>query len=569
MPPSGPARTRAYWILALIVALALAMRVASAGRMLPELREPDAFEVYEMQRVQQDPALVKGVNFDERYPWLLAWTLAGLPAAHPPATVSATDAEELHLAAAARPFLRVRLAVVLLATLQVLLVFFLARRFLPEPWALVACFLVATSLLQLLFATQARPHGAHAGLALLALIAALQLVERFSLARLALAALASCAAIATFQMGFSTLPPLFVACLFAQGQSLKGRVLCAIIAPLAAILLALLWYTNKPYIDASGIHLASAAGGGHTLFFQGMDFLGALRAARLLFEHDPLLALSAGAGLALLLARARGAWKCADASRRRALLVACAFALPYTLVLTIQGEVYERFLVPLLPFAALLGAGFLAWVWSWRPVRAPVAVAFLALPAVSALQYVRLALVPDSFEQAADWIRHNVDHEAHIALLPDNSLPLLYSREAVQEQMQDRAARNIPWVTYQATIPALPPGTPTWDVRCVPITVTPPSAGPNEGLMRNWLSEERVDYLVVEYSQRMWRKPIIPSLERAASDMGELVFRSSGSPPGLVDVGTMEFQGIHDFAWRQIRQGALGPQLRIWKLNRR
>jgi len=189
MPPSGAERKRTLWLLALLVLCALAMRLASAGRLLPHFREPDAFEVYEMQRVQRDPALVKGVNFRERYPWFLAWTLAALPPARAPAELNPTEAQAEHLAAAAEPFLRVRLAVAWLATLQVLLVYFLARRFLPGRGALLATFLVATSLLQLLFSTQGRPHGAHAGLALLALIAALQVAELHSWRRLLLAVL--------------------------------------------------------------------------------------------------------------------------------------------------------------------------------------------------------------------------------------------------------------------------------------------------------------------------------------------------------------------------------------------
>jgi hypothetical protein len=521
-----------------------------------------------MQRVQHDPALVKGVNFQERYPWLLAWTLAALPAAHPPEEASAADAEQLHLAAAARPFLRVRIAVALLATLQVLLTFCLARRFLPERGALLATFLVATSLLQLLFSTEARPHGANAGLTLLALIAALQLAQGLSLSRLALAVVTSAVAIATFQLGLATLPPLFLACLLVRGRSLGLRTALALLAPLAALALALPWYTNPPYIDATGVHLASAEGGGHTLFFQGMDFLGSWRGAQLLFEHDPALALLAAAGLVLVLLRARGLWRGASAETRRALAVAGAFALPYTLVITIQGEVYERFLMPLVPFVAIFGAVALAALWQ-RPRARILALVMLALPALSAAQFVRLALVPDAYEQAADWIRHNAPGAAKIALFPDNSLPLLYAPAAVATQMQDISARNLPWVTYQATIPALPPGTPTWNVHCLPRQLVAPRAGSNADTLRNWLADERVEYLVVEHSRRMTNMPLLSSLEQAASELGQLAFTSSGAPPGLIEEGGLEYQSIRRFAWRQIRQGALGPELRIWKITRR
>ena len=564
MPPSGTERKRVIWTLALLVALALGMRLASVGRLLPHDREPDAFEVYEMQRAQADPALVKGVNFQARYPWFLAWTLAALPAARAPASVSAAEAEEQHLAAAAAPFERVRIAVALLATLQVLLTFFLARRFLPERAALVAVFLVATSLLQLLFSTEARPHGANAGLTLLALITALQLAQGQSLGRLALAVLCSAVAIATFQLGLATLPPLCLACLLLPGRARRTRILLALAAPLVALALAMPWYTNRPYIDSTGVHLASQEGGGHTLFFQGMDFLGSWRGSQMLFEHDPALALLSLGGIVLLLVRARASWSAASTQTRRALLVAGAFAIPYALVITIQGEVYERFLIPLVPFLALAGALFFNWLW-----RTPAALVLLAVPALSALQFVRLARAPDAYEQTAGWIQEHVSGTAKIALYPDTALPLLYAPEALAAQMQDLSARNLPWVTYQATIPALPQGTPTWNVRCVPRELVGPRSTATPAAVRQWLIDERVEYLVVQHSRLMTNLPLLAHLEQAAGELGEQSFVSRGAAPGLIEDGPVEYQGIRRLAWRQMQQSALGPELRVWKIRQR
>lgn len=563
-----PGRARTAWILALIVALALGLRLASLDRLLPEHREPDAFEVYEMQRVQADPALVKGVNFHERYPWLLAWTLAALPVAHAPADVASEQAEAEHLARAARPFVLVRGAVALLSTLQVLLVYFLARRFVGEGRALVASLLVATSLLQLLFAVQARPHGAHAGIALLALLAALQLSERFSWARLALSALSSAAALATLQLGFSTLPPLALACWLSRGAGRARRLGLALAAPLAAALLALAWYTNRPYVDAQGIHLARAEGGGHTLSFEQMDFLGTWRGARMLFEHDPVLSVLAAGGLLLLLARARPLWRAADEATRRASLVAAGFALPYLLVITIQGEVYERFLIPLLPFLAILAASAAGWIWRAKLAR-PLVGAALLLALVSSAQFVRLARAPDTWEQAAAFLREHSTPGQRIALFPDNALPLLYSPDSVRAQLEDRAQANVPWVTYQATIPALAPGTRTYEVTSFPAPIALRAKEPDVALMRRWLAEERVDWLVVEFSRRMWRAPLLPSLEEAARAEGELCFTTHGSAEHELELGPAEYQAIERFFARQLAQDALGPQLRVWRITRR
>ena len=299
-----------------------------------------------------------------------------------------------------------------------------------------------------------------------------------------------------------------------------------------------------------------------------MDFLGSWRGAQMLFEHDPALALLAGGGLVLALFGMRAAWRAASVPTRRALAVAAAFALPYTLVITIQGEVYERFLMPLIPFLAILGALCAGWLWKLRPARL-VVLAALGFAALSALQFVHLARVPDAYEQTAAWIRANVDAQAKVVLFPDDSLPLLYSREAVDAQMQELASRNAPWVTYQATIAALPAGTKTWNVRCVPRALMLPGKTPSEAELRTWLSDERVDYLVVEYSRHKWNLPTLPALERAASGIGELVFRSRGAAPDALEEGSMEYQSIRHFALRQLQQGALGPELRVWKLTRR
>src|SRR5207247_822796 len=110
----------------------------------------------------------------ERYPMLLTRVLAALPEAHVDANESSTGGELLarSLSAAARPYVQGRVLVLLLSMLLVPLSYAVARRFLQRGPSLVAAFLVATSLLHALFSTQARPHGAHASLALLAVWAA-------------------------------------------------------------------------------------------------------------------------------------------------------------------------------------------------------------------------------------------------------------------------------------------------------------------------------------------------------------------------------------------------------------
>jgi hypothetical protein len=80
---------------------------------------------------------------------------------------------------------------------------------------------------------------------------------------------------------------------------------------------------------------------------------------------------------------------------------------------------------------------------------------------------------------------------------------------------------------------------------------------------------ERVEYLVVQHSRLMTNLPALANLEQAASETGELVFASTGAAPDLLELGSVDYQMIRHFAWRQLQQGALGPELRIWKLTRR
>lgn len=556
---------RVLLALCLIVLAALGLRLASSGRLLPEFREPDAFETLEMQYQQGDPAIVKHVVFHERYPWLLAWSLAIIP--HEPAPADATLEE--HLEIASQPYERVRIAVALLATLQVLLTWFLARRFLSTSASLVACVLIGSSLLHMLFSVQARPHGAHAGLALLSLIASLRLMEQAGAWRAVLATAASAAAIATLQLGYSTIPPLGLACLLAVGRSWRWRISMALCLPVAAVLIAQAWYTNRPYIDADGLHMASASGGGHTLFLSQMDFLGSLRGAQMFFEHDPLFAILSAAGLAGALIAAWPRWRSADALLRSRWCVAAGFALPYLAVITIQGEVYERFLMPLLPFLALFGAWAFFMVYSLHRILQPIAVLLLLGPClIGALRFARVARAQNGYEQAAAWISAHAAPGDRIVHTPDLCLPLLHTREAIEVQMADPASANMPWITYSATIPALRADALAYDIRPFPAKLSLPGFGPDRERMRQWLQESGARWLVIEISQRNARRPILKSLEDAARELGELAFVSRGSGPGIVGQGALDYQAIEEHALRQVDQSCAGPLIRVYRLSR-
>src|SRR6185436_19289468 len=96
------------------------------------------------------------------------------------------------------------------------------------------------------------------------------------------------------------------------------------------------------------------------------------------------------------------------------------YVLPYAAVLAIDGEVYERFLLPLLPYlACLAGYAVVLLLHSAAEHLARPAARWLAcalviatacvFPIVAAWSFTRVALATDTYEQAAEWISTEID----------------------------------------------------------------------------------------------------------------------------------------------------------------
>src|SRR5207253_8251033 len=98
-PSTTWSTTKVAALLCAVCLAALALRISGIARLLPHAREPDAFVTYEMQDVRGDPALIEDQNYHDRYPMLIAHTLARLPHPDVPAHVDASaDYERAHLA---------------------------------------------------------------------------------------------------------------------------------------------------------------------------------------------------------------------------------------------------------------------------------------------------------------------------------------------------------------------------------------------------------------------------------------------------------------------------------------
>jgi hypothetical protein len=569
--------------------LALALRFTGLDRELPHRIEPDGFIAYHLQLLRGDPALVHGVRFADRYPSLLAKVFSLLPYPEVPARASGPGDERVHLDAAARPFRLVRSLVALASTLGVALTWLLARRFLAPAAALLAAFLAATSLLSILFSGQARPHGIEASLALAAVLLALRARERPSVARILLAAATAAAAAGALQNGLFALLPLGAGILLAGPQSTGGLRRTPIVAfawaglaCAAAGVLALTFYPGLPHLGALGLQLGSAESGAHTIRPSLTNLSGLSSLARILWEHDPLLAVLAPAGAILGLVSLRPLLRRTNRTAGRVeldLAIVLAYLLPYLAVLALDPNVRDRFLLPLIPYLACLSAGALSWIIARirgraRETRIRMALAsFVGIllagaPLLVAIRFARAAVSPDTLELAATWIRDHVGPEQRILTTPGTVLPLLIDAECLRADLEDPTVLSFPWLAYQSLLPPSRDGDRRWKIRLIPVARRFDPHGFDRARAEAWIRDERADFVLIEDSLRMRRHFSGVDLEQAANAMGDLEYSLDGQIPAPTDIGPIDYQNARGLARRLLGADAFGPGILIYRIRR-
>ena len=267
-------------------------------------------------------------------------------------------------------------------------------------------------------------------------------------------------AIACLQSGLFTLFPLAARCssaLVRAGGKVWLRLIKAALVPIAAAAAAFWAYPVLPHIDSTGVHLGGA--GGHDFFFNVFNFHGLSVTASWFFGHDPILFVTTLLGLACGVAwLARYARELVH-GRRPALAVALAYVVPYFALIAVSEEIYERFLLPLLPWCAILSA------WAWAPfltwgegsrlpraltsaVRALAAVVLL-LPLAPLVQFARASAHPDTLEEAAAWLRAHAQPGERIVGSPYLSLPGLVRSKVVEAMRGDTGSESNPWISWQ------------------------------------------------------------------------------------------------------------------------
>jgi len=560
-PPTEASSRRAWIGIAAIVLVALGLRWFPSTRLLPHSVEPDAYVVQLAQDYRADPALVQHTDYAERYPVLLARWLSWMPWPSPPVEPTRPGATDRMLRAGAGPYLAGRWLVLAISLLMIPGTWLVARRIAGERAAWIAAALVATSMVHALFSTQARPHAPQAAIAIFAVWSAMRVAERPSTARCAAAVVLASLALSTLQIGAATLPPLALAAWLAGG-TITRRVGRTILLPTLAAITALWAYPFALNVRENGLRLGGK--GAHEVDFAAADFSGFGELARRLADHDPVLFLLLTAGIASFIVRWRTSARAVTTNRDVA--VACGYFVPYLCVVGPLNEVFERFLLPLLPWIAIVAGVLLVRLAGgsrWR--EALFGAVAIAIPFLIALDFAVVAARPDSSTSVARWIESNpAVRDARIVLSPGLVLPAPFEAGCLIEALEDRAARSTPWPKYQKTRPNAEFPAIRLRQYLVPGRL---AQRPEEGLAA-WF--ERVDpqFVVLERSKKNLFLAGSLELSEIVRTRGTLVLRTEGEAPGIEEVGVLHYQTMVRFVPRLLRTESFGAALEVWRIDR-
>jgi len=564
--------SRDILLLALTTVAALVLRLAGADFLLPQLVESDSLVIHEqvghLERRDPHPETDRNFGF---YPLLLARATAFVFDDEPPAETAAGLPE--HLRRASATHVHVRLVGAALSALLVPAIWLLARRFVSAGAAHFAAALAGASTLELWFAPQGRPHAAAAAFTLLAMVAALRLRDRDGPLDYAIAGIALALAVGALESGFALLPA-FALALLLRDPPARWSSIAWVALPLGILALAVRWLYPFAFAGGGGGNapeVAVRAGTlnlfGHLIFldqFRGAGFaklFGALR------DYDPWISALGAFGLVLAIPRR-------IPERWRELAVVLAYALPYALAAGLYARTYQRFAMPLVPYACLLAAWGIERLT--RPLPAFVRVlAFLAALAPQAWLAVRLAanrLEPDTIELAARWIERNVAPERErVLVLPSLEIPLPATQAALEESARMSDNANRPWFRYQRAIDASARPKPAWDLIAMPMVTD----ADREEIHRDpvaYLRNLRAKWAVIEvYGEG--RKP--PVLRDVRIGLEKIADRVARFVPDAVDEGQDlplvfqddEFARTSPWAWRAARAQRLGPVMEIWRIR--
>ena len=563
-----------------LVAAALWVRLASIDFALPFFQESDGHvfrQIHLLGLEELTPELWKESSI---YPHLLARavTLFPNPLANPPDPDGMTLAQ--HLEWAGRLSVLVRSIVAVASVLLIPATWLLARRLFTPGWSLLAAALCAFSLLNLQFGQMARPHAFAAPFSVLGVAAAVRLRRRPDLASYLLCGLTGALAVASLQSGVAVLLPFAAA--FALRERAERRWLePKLLFPLALMALAVRVFWPFAFVSVPGAETGFAGGtirvSDQTVAFSEFNGAGFPTVFLTLWYYETATTALAILGLVLfvlrpsLVRRGRADGRASDA--RRDLLVMLSYAIPYLVAIGLHERAQQRFVIPLLPFAALLAtaglAGLVRLVDGSRRAAQAVGLVALALPVAATVAYARLHERPHTQQAAADWIAANVAHDDLVGVHLTYDLPLARRLEDLfvdgQFGGQRRAGIFSPWQFHQCNHMG-----PSWrgERRALENLYVPAETdlAAVQADPEAWLEREGYKYVVVPGEHGASFHPLLMAVRGAAANIGTLVMQAPRGPRLKVEQKHEGLDTAHYTAFI-LTAPELGPELEIYDLD--
>ena len=596
--PAKPAETmarplgrRIAWALAALALVALTLRMAGIGAMLPHVPQVDEQILYSQVCADDGIELPPSKQAQPyAYPTLIARMLHFV--VPQPGTCDAHTTQE-HLACASRVVESMRVWLCLVSVLGVPLLFFLARRFVPEPVALLAAAWLAFSVLHAWYSSQARPHGTLCTVVLLAMIACVDLRRRPDAGSYVRAGLATALAASTLQSGVFVIPAFVVAHLLRErgGARRAWTWFAGAFVFVSAGVIAFNHHPPRPSDSTS-----SNGGGGllsllldkmHGLdvsYFSGRGF-GAMLDA--LANYDPWLSAFALLGIIVAVSRAvraRAPDERLFGSRGRDVMVLVTHGATHVIAFGVFNNTFQRFIMPVVPYLCLLAAVAVAGCASTFSARAATARArtwitgavvglLLAPQAFAAIKVAWLHYAPDTLSSTSTWIAKNLDREqARIAYSPTLELPLMRRREDLPPVAGADALTFSLWSDYQVGLDESADSGERWHLSMLPFARVPErerfQKDPDE-----FVGTLDADYVILDV-QHDARRQILGVLRAAVARQGHRVAHfgpreptREGDVPILYQLDGPLAPDKH-FAWRVMEYAAQGPDVEIWKLDR-
>jgi len=452
-------------VLALIVALALLLRLAPIDHGAPRGYVPDGHVVRSALGMAQDKDPVPPISKYSTYPYLVPYLLLPIYGAEFAAgrvTGKWGGVAEFAMRAKERPSIvqvPARALMALFGALTAWAVFRAARAAQLKQGAYVASFLTATSLLNVQLSTHERPWSAVVFFGALAAWRAIEYARSGRRRELFWSGVAAGLSFSCHQAGLAFLALPGLAWLASgrswRGEDLKSRLVdgfacVALFALVAAVV-------GHPYRIRYGATPAeSIIGGGEHATLDlgaqplalGFSFSSAARLSRTLFGYDPALVVLGLAGLYFALRR----------PELHATMAACVVVGLFALF---NPSDHVRYLMPACMLLALAAGAFVERFWSSKPLRF-ASFALMALALVEAVRFdvvLRREDTRNEFERTlAELPAGSIVAIDHYGPTPDRSRAAL-ERTASLRELYGREAHRMLYFESGVT----PPGGPGVD----------------------------------------------------------------------------------------------------------